>query len=125
MRRGAGTALRYRAAALAAVWLVLSGGLAGAPPPSLHDSLPSLAPRASEIPVAAVVGNALPRQEKQLQSQRVTLQKPERATRHLAASQRPAAPPSRVSLRSPSRDLARRSLPTRRATPRAPDDPSH
>jgi hypothetical protein len=96
------------------------------PPPAAARSAetPSLVLRAPEIPLAAVATGSPVRSEKQFQHKRLTPLKPLRVARSIALAHR-ATPASRPSTHQPYRDVPRRPLPTRRAAPRAPDDPAH
>lgn len=125
MQRKSATGLRQQLGALLAMCLLVLAALTCAPTAALQDEAPSLVVRAPEIPLVALASTSPVRVEKQVRSQRVMLQKPERAARYLTMSQRVTAsqPPRAPHLAY--RDLPRRSLPTRQATPRAPDDPSH
>jgi hypothetical protein len=115
--------LGIRRAGLAAACLML---FCLVPPPAAAraDEAPSLMLRAPEIPLAALAAGSPVRPEKHLQNKRLTSLKPPGAARHIAAAHR-AAPSPQLRVHQPYRDVPRRPLPTRRAAPRAPDDPVH
>jgi hypothetical protein len=115
--------LGLRRAGIAAVCLML---LCLTPPPAAARSAetPALVLRAPEIPLAAVATGSPVRPEKQFPHKRLTPLKPLRLARHITLVSR-ALPSPRPGAHQPYRDVPRRPLPTRRAAPRAPDDPAH
>ncbi len=117
--------LGHQAAAILAAVLAVVPGFAPAPPSADEQRVPSLVMRAPEIPLAAVTPAGGVRVEKQVQSQRLSLLKPDRSGRHLATASRATSLQPQPLLHRTYRDLPQRPLPTRRSTPRAPDDPSH
>lgn len=112
--------------ALCTICWILAPGTLVAPMPAFGDATPALVIHAPEIPLAALASNSPTRLAKQAQLlQRSTPLKPERNARYLPAAERLFAVRPLAPLHRSHRDLPRRSLPGRRTTPRAPDDPSH
>lgn len=105
------------------VSLALIGGIAFIPPGWVEDETPSLTPAAHDVPLAAVAENSGVRIEKQAQSQRIFIKKPERSARLSSAERAPGLRPSYPTPQA-FRSLPRRQLYAPRSRPSSPDDPS-
>ena len=103
--------------------LALIGGLAVIPTTWPEEETPSLTPTSHNLPLTALAESAGVRVEKQAQSHRPFIKKPDRSTRLFSRerglSLRPWNPTLRV-----FRALPRRSLYAARSRPGPPDDPS-
>jgi hypothetical protein len=106
-----------------AVCLALAGGITIPPPPWLEDGTASLTSTARDLPLSALATNPNVRIEKQAQSHRLSVKKPERGARlSTAPGNSRARPLARTS--QAFRSLPRRPLHTVRLGPNSPDDPS-
>lgn len=104
--------------------LALVGGIAVIPATWPDGEFPSLTPTTHNLPLSALAEASAVRIEKQAQSHRLSIKKPERgawtsATERMASS-RPI-PPTPPAFRS----LPRRHLYAPRSRPSSSDDPSH
>jgi hypothetical protein len=110
--------------ALLAACLVVVGSVS-LQPLIVQEATPSLVAWTAEMPLAALLSTASARSEKRLHAERVSLKRPLRLARMLAACE-PVSAPKPASLVKASRPrFPRRSLPSGRAPSRSPDDPSH
>lgn len=112
---GAGTTL--------VLCLALTGGLAVLPPVWLEDETPALAPAAHDIPLTAVAEGSGVRLEKQAQSPRLVIRRPERGARLSSAGRVPRPRPFTPTTQA-FRSLPRRQLYAAGNRGSSPDDPS-
>lgn len=105
------------------VCLALIGGMALLPPAWLEDEIPSLTAASHALPLTAIAENPGLRFEKQAQSQRPFLKRPERTSR-LSAGIRASSFRSSALRPRAFRGLPRRHLYAPRSRPSSPDDPS-
>lgn len=105
------------------VFVALTWAITILPPLWPEDETASLTSRAPDRPLTALATNPNLRIEKQAQSHRLSLKKPERGAR---LSPTPGIAPPRPLMRTPqaSRILPRRQLHMARPGPGSPDDPS-
>ncbi len=97
----------------------------GIPPLVLHaEQTPSLTIRAHELPLIALAETTGIRIEKQAQSQRSSLRKPDRIAHLVMPVAHDHGPRLSVRIQHVFRNLPRRQLHALRVTPRSPDDPS-
>ena len=105
------------------VCLALITGYSLVPPTWAEDQTPSLTPAAHDLPPAAVPQTSGVRIEKQAQSHRLFLKKPERTARFPSLEQAAGVRPYRF-IRLASTSLPRRHLYAPRSQSSSPDDPS-
>lgn len=106
------------------VCLAVIGGMVLLPPAWLEDEIPSLTAASHTLPLTAIAENSGLRFEKQAQSQRPFLKRPERTSRPSAGTRVSSLRSSALRPRA-FRGLPRRHLYAPRSGPSAPDDPSH
>jgi hypothetical protein len=106
------------------VCLALVGGIAVIPATWPDEGFPSLTPTTHDLPLSALAEASAVRIEKQAQSHRLSIKKPERGVRpsttERMANSRPSPPTPRA-----FRSLPRRHLYAPRSRPSSPDDPSN
>ena len=105
------------------VCFALIGGVAPMPSTSPEDETPSLAAAAHAVPLAALAESSGIRIEKQAQSHRLFIKKPERSGRVSPAERAPSLR-SRTPTTQTPRSLPRCSLYSARSRPGPPDEPS-
>jgi hypothetical protein len=103
--------------------IALVGGIAVIPTTWPEEETPSLTPTTRDLPLTALAESSGVRIQKQAQSHRIFIKKPERSTR-LSAAERAPSPRSCIQTTQAFRSLPRRHLYAARSRPISPDDPS-
>lgn len=103
--------------------LALIGGTAAIPTTWSDEEIPSLTATNQDIPLTALENRTGVRVEKQAQSHRPFIKKPDRSLRFSSAERRPNLRHCSPILQA-IRALPRRNLYTTRSRPSSPDDPS-
>lgn len=106
-----------------AVCLAVAAGMFVFPSAWPADEIPSLTPGARSLPLTAVAENLGVRLEKQAQSHRLFIKRPERSAR-LICPDRPPTPWPRNPALQAFRSLPRGHLSAAPSRPNSPDDPS-
>lgn len=112
----------WRLPLIVPVCLALLGGIVVLPSPVGADQIPCLTIRAPEFPLAALAETSGIRIEKQAQSQRPFIRKPDRVSRVIIPVVRNRSARLNVRIQHVCRNLPRRQLHAIRLTPRSSDD---